>query len=172
MCRVSKLKLDNRKYMRQRPKRLHYGLKLKHKKSTAAKSTPFHVQGGKNHQAKQIKKLVTEQKLVSTQSIPKDYQNYLKFQQRLIVDETNRRNNEIVKPSTIYYFGIQYKLFSFQQYVQNKDLQYSQFDETLDTFIATTHKLKFQTFKAFKRGTAYQINKNNYFLLNQELKLT
>jgi len=98
MCRVSKLKLDARKYMRQRPKRLHYGLKLKHKKSTAAKSTPFHVQGGKKYQAKHIKKLVTEQKLVSTQSIPKDHQNYLKFQQRLIVDETNRRNNEIVKP--------------------------------------------------------------------------
>jgi len=99
MCRVSKLKLDTRRYRRQRPKRLHYGSQftLKNKKNTAAKSS-FYTEGGINHQARQIEKLVTEQKLVSTQTVSKDHQNYLKFQQRLIVEETNRKNNKIVKP--------------------------------------------------------------------------
>lgn len=118
MCRVSKLKLDTRRYRRQRPKRLHYGSQftLKNKKNTAAKSS-FYTEGGINHQARQIEKLVTEQKLVSTQTVSKDHQNYLKFQQRLIVEETNRKNNKIVKPSSIYYFFIQYNLLNISMLI-------------------------------------------------------
>ena len=104
--RASRLRKLERRYRRQGPKRLHYGnqFAVKNTKNSTATSSS-HVEGEQKNRTRHIKKFVTDRKLISTQSIPKNHQNYLKFQQRLIIDETKRQKNETAKPGKIYLIG-------------------------------------------------------------------